>query len=128
MSVGAVASPLAYLQRQARWPPAEIVFWLAPLRRSGCAELSRAREPDRHHGAVRALARLIPGYAGIVSLGHAAFFGLGATRPGCSKFVGASRSVLVLAARGGLVGYAASFIISRFRHLALINHARQRSF
>jgi branched-chain amino acid transport system permease protein len=66
---------------------------------------------------------LILGYAGIVSLGHAAFFGLGAYAAGLvSKFGwGEPLSGLVIAsAFAGSVGYAASFIIARFRHLALI--------
>ena len=66
---------------------------------------------------------LILGYAGIVSLGHAAFFGLGAYAAGLfSKFVwGEPLSGLILGGLvAGIVGYAASFIIARFRHLALI--------
>jgi branched-chain amino acid transport system permease protein len=66
---------------------------------------------------------LILGYAGIVSLGHAAFFGVGAYSAGLlSKFgwgeplTGLIASALV----AGMVGYATSFIIARFRHLALI--------
>jgi len=66
---------------------------------------------------------LILGYAGIVSLGHAAFFGLGAYGAGLiSKFWwGEPLSGLVLAAAlAGAVGYATSFIVARLRHLALI--------
>jgi branched-chain amino acid transport system permease protein len=66
---------------------------------------------------------LILGYAGIVSLGHAAFFGLGAYAAGLiSKFWwGEPLSGLVIAAAlAGVVGYATSFVIARLRHLALI--------
>jgi branched-chain amino acid transport system permease protein len=66
---------------------------------------------------------LILGYAGIVSLGHAAFFGLGAYGAGLvSKHGwGEPLSGLVAAsAVAGLTGYAASLVIARFRHLALI--------
>jgi len=66
---------------------------------------------------------LILGYAGIVSLGHAAFFGLGAYTGGLVSKYGWGEPVsgLILGAIvAGLVGYAASFIIARFRHLALI--------
>ena len=43
----------------------EIVFWLATLLPFvAVPELSRAREPDRHHGAVRALARSHPRLCG----------------------------------------------------------------
>jgi branched-chain amino acid transport system permease protein len=66
---------------------------------------------------------LILGYAGIVSLGHAAFFGLGAYTAGIVSRAGWGEplSGLVLAAgAAGAVGYATSFVIARFRHLALI--------
>ncbi len=58
-----------------------------------------------------------------MSLGHAAFFGLGAYAAGLfSKFVwGEPLTGLILGAvAAGIVGYAASFIVARFRHLALI--------
>jgi branched-chain amino acid transport system permease protein len=66
---------------------------------------------------------LILGYAGIVSLGHAAYFGTGAYAAGLfSKFVwGEPISGLIVAVvMAGLLGYATSFIIARFRHLTLI--------
>ena len=66
---------------------------------------------------------LILGYAGIVSLGHAAFFGIGAyTAAIFSKFVRGEpfAGLVVAAAAAGLVGFASSFIVARFRHLTLI--------
>jgi branched-chain amino acid transport system permease protein len=66
---------------------------------------------------------LILGYAGIVSLGHAAFFGVGAYTSGLlSKYGwGEPLSGLLMASlAAGIVGYATSFVICRFRHLALI--------
>jgi branched-chain amino acid transport system permease protein len=66
---------------------------------------------------------LILGYAGIVSLGHAAFFGFGAYTAGLiSKWGwGEPLTGLVLAGlAAGLLGYLVSFVIARFRHLALI--------
>jgi branched-chain amino acid transport system permease protein len=66
---------------------------------------------------------LILGYAGIVSLGHAAFFGVGAYTAGLlSKHsIGEPLTGLLLAAIfSGIVGYAMSHIVVRFRHLALI--------
>jgi branched-chain amino acid transport system permease protein len=66
---------------------------------------------------------LILGYAGIVSLGHAAFFGFGAYTAGLiSKWGwGEPLTGLVLAGlAAGLLGYLVSFIVARFRHLALI--------
>ena len=66
---------------------------------------------------------LILGYAGIVSLGHAAFFGLGAYAAGLIAKWGWGEPIsgLIMAgAVAGVVGYATSFIIARFRHLPLI--------
>ena len=66
---------------------------------------------------------LILGYAGIVSLGHAAFFGVGAYTAGLlSKHaIGEPLTGLLLAAIfSGIAGYAMSHIVVRFRHLALI--------
>ncbi|MEJ2434549.1 MAG: branched-chain amino acid ABC transporter permease [Pseudolabrys sp.] len=63
------------------------------------------------------------GYAGIVSLGHAAFFGTGAYTAGLLSKYGWGEPITglaVAALAAGLVGYATSFIIARFRHLALI--------
>jgi branched-chain amino acid transport system permease protein len=66
---------------------------------------------------------LILGYAGIVSLGHAAYFGVGAYTAGLlSKWSWGEplTSLLAAAIMAGLFGYLTSFIIVRFRHLALI--------
>jgi len=123
-TVSPVASPHAYLQAQARWQPAEIVFWLATL-------LPFWLFPDylvlASQIAITALFALsldlILGYAGIVSLGHAAFFGLGAYTAGLIAKHGWGEPIsglLLGALVAGIVGYGASFIVSRFRHLALI--------
>jgi len=66
---------------------------------------------------------LILGYAGIVSLGHAAFFGVGAYAAGliAKHYWTEPLSGLVIAGViAGLLGYALSHIVVRFRHLALI--------
>jgi branched-chain amino acid transport system permease protein len=66
---------------------------------------------------------LILGYAGIVSLGHAAFFGFGAYTAGLISKWGWGEPITGLIAAGlaaGVLGYLVSFIIARFRHLALI--------
>src|SRR5215467_7538023 len=122
--VGAPDDPHAFLNAQTRWRVIEIVFWLAtplpfvlfPLHLQLASQIAIT--------ALFALSLdLILGYAGIISLGHAAFFGLGAYGAGLiSKFWwGEPLSGLVLAAAlAGAVGYAASFVIARFRHLALI--------
>ncbi len=120
----ATLTPQQYLQAQSRWHVLEIAFWLATL-------LPFVLFPDylslASQIAITALFALsldlILGYAGIVSLGHAAFFGIGAYTAGLiSKFGwGEPLTGLILAAAlAGIVGYALSFIISRFRHFTLI--------
>lgn len=123
-STDAAGGPQAYLQRLSRWHPIEIAFWIAML-------LPFVLFPDylslASQIAVAALFALsldlILGYAGIVSLGHAAFFGVGAYTAGLfSKFVWGDPLVglIASAAMAALLGYASSFIIARFRHLTLI--------
>src|SRR6202008_3382341 len=66
---------------------------------------------------------LILGYAGIVSLGHAAYFGFGSYTAGLIAKWGWGEplsGLLIAGAAAGLLGYLTSFIIARFRHLALI--------
>ena len=66
---------------------------------------------------------LILGYAGIVSLGHAAFFGFGAYTAGLTAKHGWGEplsGLLIAGLAAGVLGYLMSFIIARFRHLALI--------
>jgi branched-chain amino acid transport system permease protein len=124
MAVSAVASPQDWLRAQARWRPVEVAFWLATL-------LPYWLFPDylvlASQIAITALFALsldlILGYAGIVSLGHAAFFGLGAYTAGLLSKHGWGEPIsgLILGALvAGIVGYVVSFIIARFRHLALI--------
>src|SRR4051794_3597580 len=120
----ALAGPHQYLDAQIRWRTIEIVFWLATL-------LPFWVTPDylvlASQIAITALFALsldlILGYAGIVSLGHAAFFGLGAYAAGLIAKHGWGEPVTGLVAAmavAGIAGYAASLIVSRFRHLALI--------
>ena len=116
--------PQKFLRARTRWHPLEIAFWLSTL-------LPFILVPDylqlASQVAIAALFAisldLILGYAGIVSIGHAAYFGLGAYTAGIlSKHgIGEPLALLVLGAIvAGVVGYATSFIIARFRHLALI--------
>jgi len=118
------AEPVRYLKSQTRWHWAETVFWLATL-------LPFYLAPDylqlASQIAITALFALsldlILGYAGIVSLGQAAFFGTAAYAAGIfSKMVWGEpfTGLLVGTAAAALVGYASSFVIARFRHLTLI--------
>jgi len=124
MTAEAIAGPHAYLQAQARWRTSEAVFWIATL-------LPFVLTPNylvlASQVAITALFALsldlILGYAGIVSLGHAAFFGFGAYTAGIVSKYGWGEPLSGLALAGfaaGLLGYLMSFIIARFRHLALI--------
>jgi len=124
MTAEVSAGRYRYLEERARWRGIEIAFWLATLLPFFLFESYLSLASQVAITALFAVSLdLILGYAGIVSLGHAAFFGLGAYAAGLiSKYGwGEPLSGLVLAAAcAGLVGYAASFIIARFRHLALI--------
>jgi len=119
-----VASPHQYLEDRTRWRRVELAFWLATVLPFVLTPTYLSLASQIAITALFALSLdLILGYAGIVSLGHAAFFGLGAYTAGLvSKFVwGEPLSGLVIAAAvAGIVGFAMSFIIAHFRHLALI--------
>jgi branched-chain amino acid transport system permease protein len=118
------AGPHFHLEEQIRWRWIEIAFWLATLAPFVLFPTYLQLASQIAITALFALSLdLILGYAGIVSLGHAAFFGLGAYTAGIiSKYGwGEPLSLLVIAAAAAaLVGYAMSLIIARFRHLALI--------
>jgi branched-chain amino acid transport system permease protein len=118
------ATPVAFLRMQTRWRGIETAFWLATL-------LPFYLFPDylqlASQIAITALFALsldlILGYAGIVSLGHAAFFGTAAYSAALfSKFVWGEplTGLIVGTAAAALLGYASSFVIARFRHLTLI--------
>jgi branched-chain amino acid transport system permease protein len=117
-------TPQAYLQREARWGLIEIAFWLATLLPFFLFPNYLSLASQIAITALFALSLdLILGYAGIVSLGHAAFFGLGAYSAGIfAKYVWGEplTGLLVAALAAGALGFATSFIIARFRHLTLI--------
>ena len=104
--------------------PLELAFWAATLLPFVVAPSYLSLASQIAITALFALSLdLILGYAGIVSLGHAAYFGFGAYTAGLlSKHCfGEPLTGLVLAAlAAGLLGYATSHVIVRFRHLALI--------
>jgi branched-chain amino acid transport system permease protein len=120
----AVAGPHRQLAAQARWRPSEFAFWLASLLPFLLFPSHLQLASQIAITALFALSLdLILGYAGIVSLGHAAFFGLGAYAAGITSKAGWGEPVSGLAiasAVAGLVGYAGSFVIARVRHLALL--------
>ena len=113
-----------HFRAKVRWHPLEIVFWLCTLLPFVVTPNYLSLASQIAITALFALSLdLILGYAGIVSLGHAAFFGVGAYAAGliAKHYWAEPLSGLVIAAvAAGLVGYATSHIIVRFRHLALI--------
>jgi branched-chain amino acid transport system permease protein len=119
-----IAGPHDFLQAQIRWRWSEIAFWLATL-------LPFVLAPDylvlASQIAITALFALsldlILGFAGIVSIGHAAYFGVGSYTAGLVSVWGWGEPLTGLLAGGlaaGLFGYLTSFIIAQYRHLALI--------
>ena len=107
----------AALHRKGRWNVGEILFWVA-------AVASLFLLPERHLilneiaiiGLFAVSLDLILGYAGIVSLGHAAFFGMGAYVAGLiAKLVVGDPLVglLAAAAAAALLGFLTSFLVLR---------------
>lgn len=107
----------AWLSRTARWRLPEIGFWAV-------VAATIILVPERHLllneiaiiGLFALSLDLILGYAGIVSLGHAAFFGLGAYAAGLLAKHGFQDPCLGLAAAGALaalLGLATSFLVLR---------------
>ncbi|MBV9563930.1 MAG: branched-chain amino acid ABC transporter permease [Bradyrhizobium sp.] len=104
--------------RHARWHAAEIVFWLAAL---SCAFVFPSRYlimTDILRLALFALSLdLILGYAGIVSLGHAAFFGVGAYSAGLLALHGIINEPVIALIVAGLaaavLGFCTSFLLIR---------------
>ena len=120
----ALGDPHRFLAAQTRWKGIEIAFWLATLLPFWLAPNYLQLASQIAITALFALSLdLILGYAGIVSLGHAAFFGFGSYTAGLIAKWGWGEpltGLLIAAAAAGLLGYLTSFVIARFRHLALI--------
>src|SRR5262249_34015801 len=124
MASPALAEPRLFLQAQTRWHPLEIAFWLATLAPFMVFPNYLQLASQIAITALFALSLdLILGYAGLVSLGHAAYFGFASYTAGLIAKWGWGEplsGLLIAAAAAGLLGYLTSFIIARFRHLALI--------
>jgi branched-chain amino acid transport system permease protein len=119
-----LASVSRHFDEQIRWRWFELVFWLATLLPFVLTPAYLSLASQIAITALFALSLdLILGYAGIVSLGHAAYFGVGAYAAGLlsKHYLGEPLTGLVVSGLiAGLVGYATSHVIVRFRHLALI--------
>jgi len=108
----------AYLKRRARWSPLEIAFWIF-------AFASIWLFPDKYlilkDTAILALFALsldlILGYAGIISLGQAAFFGVAGYFAGLVAKYGIINEPVIALVFSGLVaaalGFATSFLVLR---------------
>ncbi len=107
-----------YFATRARWHPAEYLFWLAALASVFLLPGSHLILTEIAWLALFALSLdLILGYAGIVSLGHAAYFGFGAYAAGLlAKYGIIQEPVLALIAAGfaaALLGFVTSFLVLR---------------
>lgn len=117
-------TPHDYLRSQTRWHPLEFVFWAATILPFFLFPTYLSLASQIAITALFALSLdLILGYAGIVSLGHAAYFGVGAYTAGVISKYGygdPTFGLLAAALLAGLFGYVTSFMVVRFKHLALI--------
>src|SRR5688572_33233440 len=121
-SVESPERALAWVTLQSRWSGFEIAIWLAALLPFFLFPTYLTLASQIAIAALFAISvDLILGYAGIVTLGHAMFFGIGAYAAGLlsSRFGwGEPVSGLLLAgALAGLVGFIVSFLIVRVPHL-----------
>lgn len=100
-----------------RWHPLEIVFWLLPLIAVSLFPGYLVLGSQILIVGLFALSLdLLLGYAGIVSLGHAAFFGIGAYTAGLLAVYGWGEPITGLlagASLAALFGFAVGFIVVR---------------
>jgi branched-chain amino acid transport system permease protein len=100
-----------------RWTPLEIAFWLIPVACFFLLPNYRVLGSQILITALFAVSLdLILGYAGIVSLGHAAFFGIGAYTAGLLAVHGWHEPLSGLAAAAilaAVAGYLVSFLVVR---------------
>lgn len=121
---GVALNPQEVLRAQGRWRLIETIFWIAtiapfvltPNYLVLCSQLAIA--------ALFALSLdLLVGYSGLVSLGHAVFFGVGAYTAGLLAKHGWGEPIsglLIASFVAAIVGYLTSFIMVRISHFALI--------
>src|SRR5215475_2423849 len=112
------AEVTSFLTRRARWSPLEVAFWLIALASIWLFPTKHLILTEICIWAMFALSLdLILGYAGIISLGHAAFFGLGAYSAGLiGKYGFIPEPVLALVVAGliaAVVGFVTSFLVLR---------------
>ena len=119
-----IAAATLALRRVSRVKPAEIAFWLV-------AAASFVFLPEQYlllnevaiTGLFALSLDLVLGYGGIVSLGHAAFFGVGCYAAGLLTKYGVPDPLLglvIVAAITGALGFATSFLVLRGSDLTRI--------
>jgi len=117
----AAALPAPHLPAD-RWRATEIAFWLVVVVAFFVFPQHRVLASQILITALFALSLdLILGYAGIVSLGHAAFFGMGAYTAGLLAVHGWGEPVsglFVAGIAGAITGFATSFLVVRGSDLA----------
>jgi branched-chain amino acid transport system permease protein len=125
MTVAATAMPrqvASYRLPDGRWHRIEIVFWLLPLAAFFVLPGYLVLGSQILIVSLFALSLdLILGYAGIVSLGHAAFFGIGAYAAGLLAVHGWGEplsGLLLAGAAAAATGYLVSFLVVRGEDLA----------
>jgi branched-chain amino acid transport system permease protein len=113
----AALAPSHFLLAKSRWTPAEILFWLIAV---GAYFAFPRRHLLLNEIAILGLFALsldlILGYAGIVSLGHAAFFGAGAYAAGlfAKHLFGEPVTGLVFSIGvSAILGFLSSFLVLR---------------
>jgi branched-chain amino acid transport system permease protein len=118
MSAPLEAAVTRFLRGRARFGPLEIAFWLAAAASIFVLPTYHLLLTETVIWALFALSLdLILGYAGIISLGHAAFFGAGAYAAGLiAKYEFITEPTLALLAAGlaaAALGFATSFLVLR---------------
>jgi len=117
----AVASSTVSLA-QDRWRPLEVVFWFSLLGVFFVLPERLVLGSQIVYTALFALSLdLLLGYGGIVSLGHAAFFGIGAYTAGVLAVHGLSEPITGLVCAGtlaGAIGLCVSLLVVRGRDMA----------
>jgi branched-chain amino acid transport system permease protein len=105
------------LSNAARWHPAEYAFWVLPIVAYFLFPSNLALLAQIMIAALFAISLdLILGYAGIVSLGHAAFFGIGAYAAGWLAQAGWGDPMFGLACAAvaaAAIGFLTSFLVLR---------------
>jgi branched-chain amino acid transport system permease protein len=117
--MGPVADDVSsYLKRRARWSPLEIAFWIFAFATIWLLPSKHLILTETAILGLFALSLdLILGYAGIISLGQAAFFGLAGYCAGLlAKYGLVTEPVLALLVSGvaaAVLGFATSFLVLR---------------